>query len=152
MIFTKNYLRVNPVIRIFVLACLLAGISGTFFGAQEKQPAKTPNNSTGSPSGAALYNKLCAVCHGIDLKGTGPVPDPYRTPPDLTTLARRHGGKFPASYVARVLKNGVLLPAHGPAQMPVWGNEFEASDRSDRSQVTKRIAALTNYIKSAQQK
>lgn len=152
MIFTTNFLHVNRVISIFVLTCLSAGLSGAFYGAQEKQPAKTPNNSTGSPSGAALYNKHCAVCHGLDMKGTGPVPDPYRTPPDLTTLARRHSGKFPADYVSKVLKNGVLLPAHGPAQMPVWGTEFEASDRLDRSQVSKRITALTNYIKSAQQK
>ena len=66
--------------------------------------------------------------------------------------ARRHHGKFPADYVSKVLKNGVLLPAHGPAQMPVWGTEFEANDRLGRIQVTKRITALTNYIKSAQQK
>lgn len=148
----KRYSPVNQVIRIVVLTCSLAGLSGAFYDAQEKQPTKTSTHATGPPSGAELYNKHCAVCHGIDLKGTGPVPDPYRTPPDLTTLARRHRGKFPADYVSKVLKNGVLLPAHGPAQMPVWGTEFEASDRSDRSQVTKRIAALTNYIQSAQQK
>lgn len=152
MILTKNYSLIKRAIRVAVLSCLSAGLCGAFYRAQEKQPAKTPINSSGSPSGPELYNKHCAVCHGIDMKGTGPVPDPYRTPPDLTTLARRHRGKFPADYVSKVLKNGVLLPAHGPAQMPVWGTEFEASDRSDRSQVTKRIAALTNYIKSVQQK
>ena len=152
MIFTKTYSLVNQAFRFILLPCAAAGLLGGFCGAQEKQPAKTSINSSASPSGAELYNKHCAVCHGIDMKGTGPVPAPYRTPPDLTTLARRHRGKFPAEYVSKVLRNGVLLPAHGPAEMPVWGTEFEGSDRLDRLQVTKRITALTNYIKSVQQK
>lgn len=135
-----------------VASCILAGLLLGFLRAQAKQTAKTPGTSSGSPSGAELYNKQCAVCHGTDLKGAGPFPAPYRTPPDLTTLARRHGGKFPAAYVSKVLKNGVRLPAHGPAEMPVWGTDFEAKDQLDKTQVTKRITDLTNYIKSAQQK
>jgi mono/diheme cytochrome c family protein len=73
------------------------------------------------PSGVELYEQHCAVCHGIDLKGSGPAPDPYRAPPDLTTLARRHGGTYPDDYVLKVLRNGVVMPAHGPAEMPIWG-------------------------------
>ena len=47
-----------------------------------------PSNA---PSGAELYSRHCAVCHGNDLKGGGSVPSPYRVPPDLTMLqpARR---------------------------------------------------------------
>jgi mono/diheme cytochrome c family protein len=104
------------------------------------------------PSGAALYKQYCAACHGNDLKGSGPVPAPYRVPPDLSTLARRRGGKFPDGYVSDVLRNGVVLPAHGPAEMPVWGEEFAATGRLDASQVTARINALTQYIKSLQAK
>lgn len=102
------------------------------------------------PSGAELYSQHCAVCHGNDLKGNGPVPAPFRTPPDLTTLARRHGGKFPDAYVSDVLRNGVIMPAHGPAEMPIWGTEF-AMDRSGQP-VALRITNLTNYIKSRQAK
>jgi hypothetical protein len=104
-----------------------------------------------APSGAELYQQHCAVCHGGDLKGGGPALDPYRTPPDLTTLARRHGGKFPEAYISNVLRNGLVMPAHGPAQMPVWGTDF-AADRSAESQVALRITNLTNYIKSFQEK
>lgn len=102
-----------------------------------------------APSGAELYKQHCAVCHGIDLKGSGPAPDPYRAPPDLTTLARRHGGKFPHAYVSNVLRNGVVMPAHGPAEMPIWGADF-AMDRLGEPEVGLRIANLATYIKSLQ--
>jgi mono/diheme cytochrome c family protein len=138
--------------RNIYMACILAGaIFGTCL-AEEKQTEKTSVQSSGPTSGAQLYRQHCAVCHGMDLKGTGPVPSPYRQPPDLTTLARRHGGKFPAAYVSNVLRNGVRLPAHGPAEMPVWGTDLAAKDGPEEAQVSARIKALTDYIKSFQQR
>ena len=105
--------------------------------------------SAGSPSGVQLYTQKCAVCHGDDLKGGGPAPYPFRSPPDLTTLAHRHGGNFPDAYVSKVLRSGVVMPAHGPAEMPIWGDEFTNS-RLSGDQVASRIAALTTYIRSRQ--
>jgi mono/diheme cytochrome c family protein len=105
------------------------------------------------PSGALLYKRHCAACHGNDLKGNGPAPYPFTgVPPDLTTLARRHGGKFPDAYVSEVLRNGVKTPAHGPAEMPIWGTDFRTSERLNETQVTLRIMNLTSYIKSTQNK
>ena len=108
--------------------------------------------ASNTPSGAELYRQHCAVCHGNDLKGSGPAPYPFRAPPDLTTLARRNGGKFPDAYVSSVLQNGVVMPTHGPAEMPIWGTDFRVRGRLDETQVTLRIANLTNYIKSLQAK
>ena len=102
-------------------------------------------------SGAELYAQHCVACHGNDLKGSGPAPYPYRPAPDLTTLARRHGGKFPDAYVSKVLREGVVMPAHGPAEMPIWGEDF-TMDRLGEAQVALRISSLTNYIKSLQEK
>ena len=105
------------------------------------------------PSGEQLYKQHCAACHGNDLKGNGPAPPPFKDmPPDLTTLAQRHGGKFPDAYVVDVLRNGVILPAHGLAEMPTWGSDFRASEKLNETQVTLRITNLSNYIKSAQAK
>ena len=73
-------------------------------------------------------------------------------PPDLTTLARRHSGKFPDEYVADVLRNGVVIPAHGPPEMPTWGADFRTRDQLDSTQVTLRITNLSDYIKSLQAK
>jgi hypothetical protein len=87
-----------------------------------------------------------------DLKGVGPVPEPYRVPPDLTKLAQRHGGKFPDAYVADVLRSGVILPEHGLAQMPTWGMNFREMDGLDPDQVNLRLANLKDYIKSRQTK
>ncbi|MBZ5660679.1 MAG: cytochrome c [Acidobacteriia bacterium] len=130
-------------------------VLGLFIGlhaAQQDQTGKAPAARAESPSGAELYIKHCAVCHGNDLKGVGPAPAPYRVPPDLTKLAQRHNGKFPGAYVADVLRNGVTLPAHGPAQMPTWGMDFREMHGLDKKQVDLRIANLTNYIKSRQAK
>jgi mono/diheme cytochrome c family protein len=140
------------VIRNTFVMCGLFGSIVSLYAAQQ-EPAKTaPATRPNSPSGAELYKEHCAVCHGKDLKGVSPVPAPYRVPPDLTTLTARHGGKFPDAYVADVLRNGVTIPAHGPAQMPTWGTDFREMNGLDATQVKLRIANLTNYIKSRQAK
>ncbi|HMD10037.1 MAG TPA: c-type cytochrome [Candidatus Acidoferrum sp.] len=141
------------VIRFIFTAVVSAALLGWFVRpcvAQEQTVAKDQVATSNPPSSAELYKKHCAACHGDDLRGAGPFPPPYRTPPDLTTLARRHGGKFPYAYVLKVTRNGVELPAHGPAEMPVWGSDFEAAGQLDKTQVTLRIKSLTNYLKLQQ--
>jgi len=118
----------------------------------QKERIKKDPTTENLLSGAQLYKQHCAVCHENDLKGNGPVPAPFRVPPDLSTLARRHGGKFPDAYVVEVLRNGVKMPAHGPAEMPIWGADFRARDRLSETQVSLRITNLTNYIEAIQKK
>jgi len=60
----------------------------------------------------------------VDLKGVGSVPSLYRVPPDLTTLAQHHDGKFPDAYIADFLRNGVTM-AHGTAETPIWRVDLE---------------------------
>jgi mono/diheme cytochrome c family protein len=129
-------------------SCALWGLIVGLFGGQEMPQEKAPGPSSTLSSGAELFKQHCAVCHGDDLKGNGPFPPPYRVPPDLTTLARRHGGKFPEAYVSNVLRNGVTLPAHRPAEMPSWAT----TNRLDKAHLESRIRDLTNYIKSRQAK
>lgn len=141
---------ISRVAFIFIGWCALAASVGAINAGQQSAAKKAPAAPPAAISGAELYAQRCSTCHGNDLKGSGPFPPPYRTPPDLTTLSRRHGGKFPAAYVSNVLRNGVKLPAHGPAEMPVWGTDFEATDQLDKAQVSSRIKSLTSYIKSLQ--
>jgi mono/diheme cytochrome c family protein len=102
------------------------------------------------PSGAELYNQFCSACHGVNLKGSGPAPEPYKSAPDLTTLARRNSGKFPDAHVLDILRNGVVIPAHGLADMPAWGTDSRLMDAANPTQVSARIQELVNFLKSRQ--
>jgi len=123
--------------------------------------------NTSAPSGEDMFNTYCAVCHGKDAKGNGPAAGALKVPPpDLTTLAQRHGGKFPTEYVTTVLQYGVEdVKAHGCRDMPVWGPLFGPSGGLSKSQslplaearevssvVTLRIHNLSQYIESLQPK
>jgi mono/diheme cytochrome c family protein len=104
------------------------------------------------PTGAQLFGEYCAACHGKDLKGTGPAPEPYKAPPDLTTLSRRNGGAFPEAHVLDILRNGVVIPAHGLADMPAWGTDSRLMDTSNPGQISQRIGELVAYVRSKQVK
>jgi mono/diheme cytochrome c family protein len=121
--------------------------------AQEKKIEKAPIQYTSPASGPQMYKAYCAVCHGKDAKGNGPAAAELKVPPpDLTQLAKRHDGKFPADYVGNVLRSGAQTPAHGSAEMPVWGPLFSDISGGDPAEVQLRISNLTNYIKSLQVK
>lgn len=106
-----------------------------------------------SSSGAQIFRRHCAACHGNDLKGNGPAPQPFKDrTPDLTTLAQRHDGKFPDAYVKDVLRNGVAISAHGPAEMPIWRSTFKESEKLSSVQIDERITKLADYLKSMQTK
>ena len=137
---------------LLALAVLLFAIAGRA-AAQDKTIKKTPVEQTSPTSGAEMYKSYCAVCHGKDGKGDGPAAEALKMPPpDLTTLAKRHDGKFPDAYVSNVLRSGAKAPAHGTAEMPVWGPLFSSLGGGDTAQVNLRISNLTNYIKSLQAK
>jgi mono/diheme cytochrome c family protein len=138
--------------RILILLGLILGFGGPAATAQDKQIKKEPIQPSSASSGAKMFKQYCAVCHGPTGKGDGPAASALKqAPADLTTLAKRHDGKYPDDYVANVLRNGVKAPAHGDAEMPVWGPLFSSMDQN-QALVDLRIANLTKYIKSLQAK
>jgi mono/diheme cytochrome c family protein len=109
--------------------------------------------STYVPSGSTMYKQYCAACHGSDGMGDGPSAALLKTPPpDLTTLAKRHGGKFPADYVANILKYGTGPSEHGSSDMPTWGPIFRYINGQNEKVVQRRIKNLSDYLVSLQQK
>ena len=72
--------------------------------------------------------------------------------PDLTTLSKRHGGKFPSAYVGNVLRFGPGFSAHGSSEMPVWGPIFQYLENYNEAAVRERIRNLCDYIESLQHK
>jgi len=132
-----------------LLGALLLGLCSA--GANDKAAVNQAQFPPASlPSGELMYKQYCATCHGADAKGHGPAAGSLKTPPpDLTTLADRHDGKFPFSYVSDVLLLGPFA-AHGSAAMPIWGPVFRYIDKGSETSVRQRIKNLSNYLASLQ--
>lgn len=105
-------------------------------------------------AGGDTFQRHCASCHGSDAKGTGPVAPLLRTPPpDLTAIAERRGGAFPAGDVAAIIDGRFVIAAHGTRTMPVWGRVLGApiADDTTADEVSRgRIDALVSYLQSIQ--
>ena len=137
---------------------VLAGAFGVCAGmpllAQtQPQIERVPAKSILSVEGHDSYVAYCAVCHGRDAKGAGPAaPALKATVPDLTTLAKRHAGKFDAVAVRRLItgEDKVVILAHGTSDMPIWGPIFR-NMQGDQSAAI-RIRNLVDYLESVQQK
>jgi mono/diheme cytochrome c family protein len=151
VIMTRKALR--SIFFILLLSLFVLAAPSAPAQNKEKTIQKAPIQQTSPASGKEMFRSYCAACHGLAAKGGGPAAaDLKTTPPDLTTLARRHGGEFPANYVTNVLRNGAKAPAHGSSEMPVWGPLFAAVSGRDPAVVDMRIANLVHYIKSLQVK
>lgn len=73
--------------------------------------------------GARLFADNCAVCHGSDATGDGPMAEILEIPPtDLTTIATRYDG-FPRIGIARKIDGRDPLLSHG-GDMPIYGFVF----------------------------
>lgn len=107
--------------------------------------------------GEAEYLNSCAVCHGLDGKGDGPLGDVLlKRPADLTRLSERNGGAFPYSRVFATIDGRYALPSHGDREMPVWGRQFLEEDAKvygpsgGEVVTTERIHNLAGYIETLQ--
>jgi mono/diheme cytochrome c family protein len=112
-----------------------------------------PIQPTSAASGKDMYRSYCAVCHGTDGAGKGPAAEALKVPPtDLSTLAAKNGGKYPALRVSAVIRGENVLAAHGSKEMPIWGHLFWSLSRGHDSEVQQRVANLNKYIESLQKK
>lgn len=105
-------------------------------------------------TGPSLYKTYCASCHGVDGKGNGPVASSLKVEvPDLTRIAARHGGQFPAAQIRKIIDGRTTRPPHGPRDMPVWGDAFRITGGDDveaQKRATELIELLTEYLRSIQ--
>jgi len=114
------------------------------------------NRPVAALSGVELYQRLCSSCHGVDARGNGPVAPLIKVGvPDLTVLAHRDGGEFPAEDVWGAIDGRWDRRAHGARDMPVWGWRLydisAGDDVSERARVDSMIYRLVEYLRSVQQ-
>jgi mono/diheme cytochrome c family protein len=120
-------------------------------------PVSLPAADTGvevaaAAKGRITYGRYCVSCHGPKAKGDGPLARDLSVPvPDLTTLARRHGGTFPYDRVVQVIQRGETVRGHGTADMPAWGDAFKKTKGTGEATVDAAIRNLGEYLRTLQQ-
>jgi mono/diheme cytochrome c family protein len=131
-------------------ASLAAGIA---YADQSTAKVTVPVGKTPPTSGREMYVNYCAQCHGVDGRGHGPVAPALKTPPtDLTVLSRNNHGRFPDTHIVTVLQNGVEIPSHGSAEMPVWGPILGKMNQTNPQDRLLRISNLSRYLETLQTK
>lgn len=114
-------------------------------------------------AGEKEFMNSCAVCHGADATGNGPLAQVMNTgAPDLTLLSQNNDGEFPMLMVVHVIDGRTGVRSHGSDMpdwaggMPVWGDRFTADAGEQYGTygtelfVRGRVLALADYLESIQ--
>jgi mono/diheme cytochrome c family protein len=95
-------------------------------------------------SGREEFNSVCALCHGENAKGTGPLAKLLiNGAPDLTLLAKKNKGAFPFSMIVDVIEGRAASSGHGIREMPVWGRTFRQEEA--RGKILDILLTLRAY-------
>jgi mono/diheme cytochrome c family protein len=143
----------SPCMRsITITAILSAALAFGAVAVSGQEPPSPPTDQ--SYSGSELFKNYCAACHGTSAHGDGPLAaNMKKPPPDLTQIAARNGGTFPAALVAQIIDGRQPVKGHGGPDMPVWGDAFKASRLgSSEASVQARIKALVEYLERIQER
>ena len=125
---------------------LLAGLAMTL----------VPLTAGAEVSGADLFERHCAVCHGAGATGDGPLaPALVLQPKDLTLLAEQNAGIFPVIRVVMRIDGRDPLVSHG-SPMPVYGEYFAGNDMPIKAETgqpilaVEEVVALTEFLRDLQ--
>jgi mono/diheme cytochrome c family protein len=143
----------SPCMRsITITAMLSAALAFGAVAVSGQEPPSPPTDQ--SYSGSDLFKTYCAACHGTSAHGDGPLAaNMKKPPPDLTQIAARNGGTFPAALVAQIIDGRQPVKGHGGSDMPVWGDAFKASRLgSSEESIQARIQALVEYLERLQER
>lgn len=149
----KSLFKLPVLGSLLVASALLTAGTANLTIAQDKVIKKTPMRQTDPSSGKAMFASYCAACHGPEGKGDGPAAGELKVAPaDLTQLAKKNDGKYPADHVRSIMDFGAKAPAHGTSDMPVWGRLFRALDTNDQIKAQMRVKNIVAYIGTLQAK
>jgi mono/diheme cytochrome c family protein len=120
-------------------------------------------------TGKIEYLSKCAVCHGFGGKGDGPLSRKLKKKPlDLTTLAKKSNGEFPAVAIYGMIDGRGTARAHKESDMPIWGCRHTPPDGKARTRpspleshfdlacdpepvIHSRIEAVVEYLRRIQE-
>ena len=109
---------------LVVSLVVVLGLMSRTSGAQQEEVAE---------AGKLSYRHYCAVCHGLDGKGTGDMAKVLKVKPaDLTQLSAKNEGIFLFWDVYRAIDGRKEIWGHGPRDMPIWGTVLKAEAGPDR--------------------
>ena len=127
--------------------------AGFLFAVVPASGDQAPDAAPWIPSGSGLYSTYCAVCHGADARGSGPLAETLkRRPADLTAIAKNNKGTFDPEMVRRIIDGRNPVKGHGGGDMPVWGDAFARSADAGPAAVKDRVDALVEYLATRQSK
>jgi mono/diheme cytochrome c family protein len=139
----------------FVKPTLVLALAGFGCSLAMAQAAPTARMDLGKRE----YDANCAVCHGKDGKGGGPFVELLkRSPPDLTTMAKRNNGVFPMQRAYESIEGGGV--GHGTRDMPIWGRDYSVQAAeyyidvpyNAEAYVRTKVFALVEYLSRLQAK
>lgn len=135
---------------VVAAAAGVAGLALAASGARavDEEPAYSALN------GSITYRTYCSNCHGAEGRGDGYLANALRTAPaDLTRIAARNGGDFPAERVREFIDGRQAVKTHGRREMPIWGDIFlwpEGDSEERREHVERKIGELVEYLRTIQ--
>lgn len=139
--------------QVFAIAAGAIGLIGLLLPGEQSSPAVNPETTRliSSIDGANLFTAYCAVCHGADARGEGPLATSLKAAPsDLTRIAARNSGAFPRARVERIIAGEEQIPGgHGSRAMPIWGPIF-SQVAWDQDLGRLRIHNLADYLEHLQ--
>ncbi|HXJ34366.1 MAG TPA: cytochrome C [Candidatus Eisenbacteria bacterium] len=138
-------------------ALAMIAVLGGAVGCASHAPDRAAAADAGTTPSGNPYLECCASCHGADARGRGPVAASLKMPPpDLTQLARTHGGQFPRAEVAAVVTGAHPVASHGTREMPVWALHFEPAGQAATgiaaAYAQRRLDAILDHLESVQAK
>ncbi|MCC7410090.1 MAG: cytochrome c [Gammaproteobacteria bacterium] len=113
--------------------------------------APQPQDTVGA--GKIQYRSNCAVCHGPEARGDGPLSTFLtKKPTNLRGLTQAHGGTFPFGQIYDVIDGRGKVGAHGTREMPVWGANWkaDAAEGFGETYVRGKILEMIIYLRSIQ--
>lgn len=148
----------NKIIYAACLAFFLAGIAQLATSCNNPVPAEEtaaeemPVHKETDPlaRGKELFVSYCQICHGE--RGDGPMAELLKIqPPDLTLIAARREGNFPADEIRKIIDGTEKVEGHGSGDMPIWGVTFRVSEQlGSKEEVNKEIGNIVTYLQSLQ--